>query len=109
MRGWQLGILAGLFLGAGAAAPARAQRPEPKKEMVDGDPMYSVLPVGAIPAIEEPVFVDADSAAAWMFDEEPVLGVVGPSGEARAYSTWHLDHHEIVNDRIGDVPIAATW
>ena len=39
---------------------------------------------------------------------EPVLGVV-VNGEARAYSMWHLDAHEIVNDVLGGVPIAATW
>ena len=30
-------------------------------------------------------------------------------GQARAYSAWHLDHHEIVNDRIGKTAIAVTW
>jgi hypothetical protein len=28
---------------------------------------------------------------------------------AKAYSLWQLDHHEIVNDTLGDVPIATTW
>jgi len=88
---------------------ADAQRPEPKTELVDGDLLYHVLPPDAIPAIHDPVFVSAEEAADWMFDEEIVIGVVGPDGEARAYSTWHLDHHEFVNDRVGDVPIAATW
>jgi hypothetical protein len=86
-----------------------AQRPEPEKEMIDGDPMYTVLPPDRIPAIRNPVFVSAEEAGAWMTDDELVMGVLGPDGEARAYSAWHLDHHEIVNDVIGDVPLAVTW
>ena len=88
---------------------ARAQRPEPEKEMIDGDPMYTVLPPDRIPAIRNPVFVTAEVAGAWMADDELVMGVLGPDGEARAYSAWHLDHHEIVNDVMGDVPLAVTW
>jgi hypothetical protein len=43
-----------------------------------------------------------------MRDEEMILGVYDGK-QARAYSTWHLDRHEIVNDRLGETPIAATW
>ena len=43
-----------------------------------------------------------------MSDDEPVLGVV-VGRDARAYSLWHLDRHEIVNDTIGKLPIAVTW
>jgi len=68
-----------------------------------------VLPPDRIPAIDDPVFVSAEEAAEWMLDDELVMGVIGPDGEARAYSVWQLDHHEIVNDRIGDVPIAVIW
>ena len=89
--------------------PSGAQRPEPEKELVDGDYMYTVLPPDRIPAIHNPEFVSADEAKEWMQEDELVIGVVGPDGEARAYSAWHLDHHEIVNDQLGDVPIAATW
>ncbi|MBI2882481.1 MAG: DUF3179 domain-containing protein [Candidatus Methylomirabilis oxyfera] len=28
---------------------------------------------------------------------------------AKAYSLWQLNHHEIVNDRIGTLPVAVTW
>jgi hypothetical protein len=40
--------------------------------------------------------------------DEPVIGVV-LGGEARAYPTWQLNAHEIVNDRIGNRSIAVTW
>jgi hypothetical protein len=36
------------------------------------------------------------------------MGLV-TQGEAKAYSLWHLDAHEIVNDVIGDIPIAVAW
>ena len=102
-----LGLL--LLIPVLAPASAHAQREKPKSEMVDGDPMYHVLPVDAIPAIRKPVFVTADSADSWMHEDELVIGVVSPDGEARCYSTWHLDEHEIVNDILGETPIAATW
>jgi len=100
-------FLAGLLLGS--AGVSSAQHSEPESVLVDGDPMYTVLPPDAIPAIDDPVFVSPVAAERWMQDDEMVIGVIGPGGEARAYSTWHLDGHEIVNDRVGDVPIAVTW
>lgn len=74
----------------------------------DGDPVYSVLPPGEIPAIEDPEFVSAEVGDLQMAADEPVFGLdIG--GEARAYSLWQLDRHEIVNDEIGGVALAATW
>jgi hypothetical protein len=72
------------------------------------DPMYTVIPPGTIPAINDPTFVSGPAATDQMSPEEPVLGVV-IGGQARAYSTWQLDSHEIVNDTVGGVAIAATW
>jgi hypothetical protein len=90
-------------------AAANAQRPEPKVVgEFDGEPMYAVLEPDAIPAIREPEFVTGQAAAAQMKADEPVIGVV-VGGEAHAYSTWQLDAHEIVNDRIAGTAIAATW
>jgi hypothetical protein len=88
---------------------AAQERPAPKVvATIGGDEVYELLPVGAIPAIDEPEFVTGREADRQMQEEEPVLGIV-MDGEARAYSLWQLDAHEIVNDRIGDTPIAATW
>ena len=71
--------------------------------------MATVLLPDAIPAVTNPVFVPSKEAR-WMLDEEPVLGLVDPvTGKAKAYSLWHLDRHEIVNDRLGSKPIAVTW
>ena len=74
----------------------------------DGDPVYEVLPPGRIPAIDEPRFLSGEEAAAQMAPEEAVFGIT-MGDEARAYSLWQLDHHEIVNDRFGGVGLAATW
>jgi len=93
-----------------AALPVEAQRrPKPKVvATIGGDDVYQVLPVGAIPAIDDPTFVSGAAANAQMRPEEPVLGIV-VEGQARAYSTWQLDAHEIVNDEIAGTAIAATW
>jgi hypothetical protein len=67
-----------------------------------------VLSKDAIRAIDSPLFESAERAAAFMRDEELVIGVTDGK-QAKAYSTWLLDNHEIVNDVIGSTPIAVTW
>ena len=94
---------------AAACSTAQPARRDMPSHMVEGTPMYDVLPLDGIPSIDEPVFVDAANAAGFMRDDEPVLGVVGAAGTAKCYSAWHLDAHEIVNDEIDGRPIAATW
>ena len=86
-----------------------AQQPEPEiVATIGGDDVYQLLPVGAIPAIDDPEFVSGEEADRQMLPEEPVLGVV-LDGEFKAYSLWQLDAHEIVNDEIAGTAIAATW
>ncbi len=88
---------------------ALTERPEPKVHGVfDGDEMYTLLPPDAIPAITSPEYVTGDEAAAQMMPEEPIIGVA-TGDDAVCWSAWQLDHHEIVDDHIGDTPIAATW
>lgn len=77
--------------------------------VVGGWPVQRVLPRDKIPAIRQPVFVSGREADFQMEDDEPVLGVVGPGGTAKAYSLRQLDRHEIVDDEIDGVAIAATW
>ena len=91
------------------AAPVGAERPKPEVvATIGGEAVYQLLPVGAIPAIDDPEFVSGAEADRQMSPEEPVLGVV-IGGEARAYSLWQLDAHEIVNDDFDGRAIAATW
>jgi hypothetical protein len=86
-----------------------AMRPTAPPELViQGDPLMKLLPRDAIASVDDPVMVPAAAGDSFMRDEEMVLGVFS-GGQARAYSTWHLDRHEIVNDRLGETPIAATW
>ncbi len=96
-----LSAIAGLLIALAVGLPAQL--------MVDGSRVYSVLPVDAIPAILDPAFVTGREAGRIMADEEQVIGVVGPNGTAVAYSTWHLDHHEIVNDVVDGIALAVTW
>jgi len=99
-------FLAGVLV---VAATAAAQRPEPEVfAVIDGDSMFTLLPPDAIAALHEPVYVTGEAAAAQMRDDEPVIGVI-VGEDARAYSLWQLDHHEIVNDTVGGRAIAATW
>ena len=107
---WRLALIGLLLAGCAQAAGAEgAKRPEPEVfGQFDGDPMYSVLPLGAIPAIEQPEFVSGEEAARQMSPDEAILGVV-IGAEAHAYSQWQLDSHEIVNDVLSGTAIAATW
>ena len=66
-----------------------------------------VLPRDAIRCIDKPTFQSASTVRS-LDDQEPVLGLVGDH-ERRAYSTWQLDRHEIVNDVFEGMPVAVTW
>jgi len=79
----------------------------PQVTQIDSDQVHTILRPDAIQSIDSPLFVRA-SEATFMRDDEPVVGVVS-GGVAKAYSTWHLDHHEIVNDTLGNKPVAVTW
>ena len=98
-------ILALLFL---IPSVAYSQRPEPVKTEVLGHTMYTVLNPGDIPAIFEPEFVTVDKADKLYFPDEPLMVVVD-GDVAKAYSIWHLDQHEIVNDYINGKAITVTW
>ena len=94
-------VLASLF-----APSAVAQRNT--EGMVDGDPIIRVIGRDGIPAINKPKMVTVEVADKVMPDHVPVLGV-HDGRQARAYPIWVLDDHEIVNDWLGEMPIAATW
>ena len=61
-----------------------------------------------IPPIDEPKFITADEAAAYLGDRKPVVAVE-VNGEAKAYPIEILVWHEIVNDTIGGVPVTVTF
>ncbi len=97
-----------LALGALGASTSQAQRPKPEMRPLAGDTLYTVLKPGAIPAIFKPEFVSATKARTLYYDDEPMM-VVRAGDEVKAYSIWHLDGHEVVNDHIGGAAIAVTW
>ncbi|MFO8099364.1 MAG: DUF3179 domain-containing protein [Salinibacter sp.] len=61
-----------------------------------------------IPAIDDPSFVSIDQAHDWIDPQEPVIAVTH-EGVTRAYPLQILTWHEIVNDRLGDTPVAVTF
>lgn len=61
-----------------------------------------------IPSIDEPHFLSAKEANAWLSDERLVLGLRFEQ-EARAYPISILNWHEIVNDRFGQVGVVVTY
>ena len=72
-------------------------------EILSGGP-----PKDGIPAITGPAFITAAEEDR-LGDREPVI-TVEINGEApRAYPVRYLTWHEIVNDRIGGVPVAVTF
>jgi len=55
--------------------------------------------------------VDPDSVAAEdspLDDDDLVLGVV-LDGRAMAYPIRYLALHEVIDDQVGDTPLASTW
>jgi Protein of unknown function (DUF3179) len=71
--------------------------------------IVTLLPKDAIPAIRDPkpLLVPTHEVKG-VRDGDQVLGV-SMGGESRAYPIPFLSWHEIVNDTIGGVSIAATW
>lgn len=60
-----------------------------------------------IHSVDAPKFAELPKAT-WILRDTEVLGVA-LGGEARAYPVRILEYHQIVNDVIGDVPIAVTY
>jgi thiol-disulfide isomerase/thioredoxin len=75
----------------------------PYSEIISGGPGKD-----GIPAIDEPTYVGVDEADAWIGEQETVV-MVHIGEEARAYPVQILMWHEIVNDTLGDTPVAVTY
>jgi hypothetical protein len=73
------------------------------EEILSGGP-----PRDGIPSIDEPQFINAEVAAEWLAGNEPVIALE-IDGDARAYPLQILTWHEIVNDVVGDIPVAVTF
>ena len=84
----------------------RRERPKVEREPGTPDGVTQLLPRGRIAAVVDPVFVSAEEAG--LPDDQWVLGVA-LDGDARAYDLNLLNSHEVVNDEIGERPLAAVW
>lgn len=65
-------------------------------------------PPDGIPPIDDPQFIPVSDADVWLNDPEPVM-VVDVDGDVRAYPLQIMMWHEIVNDTVGDLPLAVTY
>jgi hypothetical protein len=74
----------------------------PAAEIHSGGPLKD-----GIPALTNPRLVDP-AAAIYLSDTDRVVGVT-LGNEARAYPLKILNHHEIINDSVGEVPVAVTY
>ena len=57
-------------------------------------------------ALIRPVFAEAGEVA--LPDGLSVIGV-SIDGEDRAYPLYILKSHQVINDQVGDVPVAGSW
>ena len=64
-------------------------------------------PKDGIPSIDNPKFSEVPDSE-FVSDSDVVIGLE-INGDARAYPLFILVWHEIVNDRVGDVPVAVTY
>ena len=95
------------------AACSRTENTEALRDeattVTGGEPFHGLLPYRAKDAklsLVQPVFVHAEDAQ--LPDGVSVVGV-SVDGTDRAYPLYVLKNHQVVNDRLGDLPVAASW
>jgi hypothetical protein len=69
--------------------------------------IVTIFPKDAIPAILSPSF-EKGSEVTWLKGKDAVIGIE-INGDSRAYPVPILTRVEIINDRVGGIPIAVTW
>ena len=75
----------------------------PLNEIIEGGPGRD-----GIRSLDKPVFNSVQDAEKWLHAREPVIAFIS-GREARAYPLQILTYHEIVNDRVNDLPVAITY
>lgn len=78
-----------------------------EKITVDPPEIQTILQRDRIPSIDEPKFIPVRDESD-LPDREPVVSLV-INGDARAYPLRIMMWHEIVNDVVGDMPVAVTY
>jgi Protein of unknown function (DUF3179) len=94
--------LEGRLLGTGEWKTDFRKHTVPLSEFLSGGPAKD-----GIPALDHPRFVPVEDAG-FLEQREPVIEMVS-NGDARAYPLQILTWHEIVNDRVGGVPVTVTF
>lgn len=61
----------------------------------------------SVRSVQLPSFVSPEDAA-WVVAQNPVLGLE-LDGEARVYPVHLMEWHQVVNDVVGEVPVAVTY
>lgn len=72
-------------------------------EIMSGGP-----PKDGIPALSDPSFINASDESR-IGDREPVITLEIDGQTPRAYPIRYLTWHEIVNDKVGNTPVAVTF
>ncbi len=80
-----------------------SKRSVPWEEIVSGG-----VPKDGIPAIDAPQFESVQAADEWLEDPDPLI-LFEHGDTVRAYPLAILIWHEIVNDRVEELPIAVTF
>ncbi|MFQ5970561.1 MAG: DUF3179 domain-containing protein [Nitrososphaerales archaeon] len=75
----------------------------PLDKLVSGGP-----PKDGIPSIDNPKFIPAGEAKLVGLKDDDLVAGLNINGDAKAYPFKILVWHEIVNDRVGGVPVAVT-
>jgi Protein of unknown function (DUF3179) len=75
----------------------------PLDQIVSGGP-----PPDGIPSIDNPKFLSVVDASKFLKDSDLVIGLT-IKGQTKAYPLLILVWHEIVNDKVGSVPVAVTY
>jgi hypothetical protein len=99
-------VLVGMLLTPHSNIIARAEEKQvvvPLDQIVSGGP-----PPDGIPSIDSPLFISTDEGNKFLADSDKVVGI-NINGDIRAYPLQILVWHEIVNDKIGGVPVAITY
>ena len=90
------------------AGPTSGWKTDFSKSIIDLDQVVSGgVPRDGIPPIDNPRFQPVGSVY-HLSDNSPVVAV-NVAGDARAYPLEVLTRHEIVNDVVGEIPVAVTF
>ena len=90
------------------SGPTTGWKTDFSKSIIDLDQVVSGgVPRDGIPPIDNPRFLPVERAY-HLADNSPVVAV-NVAGDARAYPLEVLTRHEIVNDVLGEIPVAVTF